>query len=70
MEKMISEFNGQITGFEGSPDCLNVMVDAAIVHNGGVGVTYVFPFVKKEQGMVRLNEYAGKCVKVTVEMVE
>ena len=65
---MISEVNGQITGFEGSPGCLNVIVDAAIVHNGDVGVTYVFPFIKKKEGEVHLNEYVGKRVKVTVEV--
>ena len=67
MEEKISEFNGRIIGFESGPDWLSEIVDAAIVHNGDVGVRYLFPFIKKE-GEVSLNEYTGKCVKVTVEV--
>lgn len=70
MAEKVSEFEGRFSGFEGGTGWLDVLVAADLVRNEGlIDVMYNFPFLRKP-GEVRLDEYRGKRVKVTVEVIE
>lgn len=70
MAEKVSEFEGRVSGFEGGNGWLEILIGAVIVRNeGAMDVTYSFPFLGKS-GEVHLDEYRGKRVKVTVEVLD
>ena len=71
MEKKISEFEGRVYGFEGGTGWLHILVGTTVVRNeGAIDVTYCFPLLCKIGEEICLDEYRGKRVEVTVEVLD
>lgn len=70
MAEKVSEFEGRVSGFEGGNGWMEILVGTTVVRNeGAMDVMYCFPFLGKP-GEVHLEEYRGKRVKVTVEVLD
>jgi len=69
MAEKVSEFEGRVSGFEGGPGWLEILVHTVAVRNeGAIDVTYCFPLLGSDK-KINLDEYRGKYVKVTVEVL-
>lgn len=70
MEKKISEFEGCVSGYEGGPGWMDILVGTVALRNeDAIDVTFAFPLLRKGgQKIINLDEYRGKRVKVTVEV--
>lgn len=66
----ISEFEGHVSGYEGGPDWMDILVGAVALRNeDAIDVTFSFPLLCKGGQKINLDEYRGKRVKVTVEVL-
>lgn len=69
MAEKVSEFEGSFSGFEGGTGWMDILVGTVAMRNeGAIDVTYCFPFLGKDK-KINLDEYRGKRVRVTVEVL-
>ena len=70
MAEKVSEFEGRVSGFEGGTGWMDILVGTVARRNeGAIDVMYCFPFLVKVGEKRDINEYRGKRVKVTVEVL-
>ena len=69
-DMIISEQIGRIDGFQYNEDGFQFQIAAYPVGINGVWQSYSFPFNLNRPKAFDLDEFRGKRVKITVEMVE
>lgn len=67
---IISEQKGRVVGFQYNDDGFQFQVEAYPVDINGVWQSYFLPFNKNRPKAFDIDEFRGKRVKITVEMVE